>query len=232
MVVNKPAHMLVHPSKPGQIHTLLDELQQLLVYELANGAKISILNRLDRETSGLVLVTKRTEVARLLAKAWQKREFTKTYLAIVHGLPVDDRFSVKASICRKVDVEDSEINIQRMVHRSGKASHSDFEVIGRFGDVSLLKCRLQTGRTHQLRVHLEHVGHPIVGDKIYGHDGSPYLEFVKSGWTRALQNRLQISRHALHASGLEWGSHYWQAPFPEELREFLKKKGANDLTLP
>ena len=225
--MNKPAHLLVHPSKPGDPPSLLEGLKHLLAFELATGGSLSIINRLDRETSGLVLIAKNQQTASKLGKAKQNRAFEKSYLAIVHGEPEVDNFSISAPICRKREVEPSEIYVRQTVHESGKLSESEFEVLERLDGVSLLKCKLLTGRTHQLRVHLEHAGWPIVGDKIYGHDGGAYLEFINTGWTNKLAKQLEINRQALHASELVWGSHRWTAPLPQELREFLKKKGAN-----
>lgn len=227
IVVNKPAHLLVHPSKPGNPPTLLDGLQQLLIYELATGGQISIMNRLDRETSGIVLVAKHAGAATRLARAKERNEFTKIYRAIVHGHPARADFEIDAPILRKGEVSPSEIYVRQAVHPGGVASITKCRVLDRFDKAgapfSLLECELITGRTHQIRVHLESVGHPLVGDKIYGHSGRAYLDFIKTGWTEALEAELLLNRQALHAAELIWQDWHWKAPFPDDLAEFLKK---------
>ncbi len=225
---------MVHPSKPGNPPTLLDGLQQLLVYDLATGGQLSILTRLDRETSGLVLVAKHKAAATRLGKAMAERQFQKTYLAIVHGWPTQESFVIDAPILRKGEVEPSEIHVRQLVHPDGRPSRTECRVTGLYGSeqrpYSLIECRLITGRMHQIRVHLESIGHPIVGDKIYGHDGSPYLQLVAGGWSEQLKDLLRLDRHALHATRLAWDDHEWHAPLPEVLREFLKKEG--EITAP
>ncbi len=225
IVLDKPAHLLVYPSKPGGPVTLLDELEQLLVYELATGGQISIINRLDRETSGIVLVAKTREAARVLGKAMDRKQFQKSYHAVAHGWPENDGFEVDAPILRMGEVATSPIYIRRTIHPAGKASLTRFRVLKRFlrggGKFSLLECQPVTGRTHQIRVHLEHAGYSIVGDKIYGHSGDAYLEFIETGWTSRLAGQLFLDRHALHAAELVWKNERWRAPLPVELVRFI-----------
>jgi len=232
IVLDKPAHLLVYPSKPGGPVTLLDELEQLLVFELATGGQISIINRLDRETSGLVMVAKTREAAGILGKAMDRKEFQKSYLAVVHGWPENDEFEVDAPILRMGEVIPSPIYIRQMVHPAGKASLTRFRVLKRFlrgsGRFSLLECQPVTGRTHQIRVHLEHAGFPIVGDKIYGHTGKAYLEFIETGWTPGLEEQLLLNRHALHAAELAWRHEKWRAPLPVELERFINGSAGPD----
>lgn len=227
IVVDKPAHLLVHPSKPGNPPTLLDGLEQLLMYELATGGSLSIINRLDRETSGIVLIAKHKQAATELAKAREQKEFTKIYQVIVRGWPQDDEFVIDAPIIRKGEVASSDIYIRQMVHPDGSPSESRFGVVERLEKngfrYSILRCHLVTGRTHQIRVHLEHAGVPVLGDKIYGHTGQPYLDFIKRGWTQQLERQLLINRHALHAGELKWRDFSWKSPLSKDLQEFLKK---------
>ncbi len=210
IVVDKPAPLQVHPSVPGNPPTLLDGLRELLAYEIANGARLSIINQLDRETSGLVLVAKNRATARGFHHAMERRRTRKTYFAIVHGWPREARFTVDAPLRRKGEFTESAIWVKRAVHPGGSPAITEFEVsssveletpVGtRF---SFLRVRPHSGRTHQIRVHLAHAGHPILGDKIYGGDESAYLEFIESGWSRDLEGRLYWPRHALHCEGLE-----------------------------
>ena len=218
IVVNKPAPLLVHPSKPSPVRTLWDELNALLAYEVHTGGRLSIITRLDRETSGVVLIAKHHEMAREFSLLMQRRKFTKTYAALVWGWPEDDTFTINVPLLRQGEVQPSSIWLKRMVHSTGQKSETRVTVARRFRHegkrFSFLTLQPITGRMHQLRVHLSHVGFPIVGDKIYGPDEHCYLQFIEDGWTPQLAARLLLPRHALHACALElpdWGKR-WEAP--------------------
>lgn len=228
----KPPHLLVHPSKPGNPPTLLDGLRDYFAFEIANGGQLAIVTRLDRETSGLVLVSKTREAAGRLGRAMEAREFRKTYHALVHGWPEEDRFTVDAPLRARREVEPTPIHVMQTVHPGGKASRTGFAVERRFraptsngNRFSLLRCEPLTGRMHQIRVHLSHAGFPIVGDKIYGPGEQCYLDFVEKGWTRALSRTLLLDRQALHASRLGWGEREWSCGLPEDMIRFLEKSG-------
>ena len=125
IVVDKPAPLLVHPSVPGNPQTLLDGLQGLLAYEIANGATLSIINRLDRETSGLVLVAKNATAARRFSTAMQERVVKKEYIALARGWPEDDDFVVDAPLRRKGEVAESPIWVKQMVVLAAAGDHED-----------------------------------------------------------------------------------------------------------
>jgi len=127
---------MVHPSVPGNPLTLLDGLQALCAYELICGGQLSLINRLDRETSGIVLVAKNKSAARNLSKAMERREFRKFYHAIVWGWPDEDGFVIDGPLLRKGDVEPSPIWVKQMVHPAGKESRTRFEVECRFERVT------------------------------------------------------------------------------------------------
>lgn len=228
LVVDKPPHLMVHPSVPGNPPTLLDGLQALCAYELVTGGQLSLINRLDRETSGLVLVAKHKSAARTMSKAMERREYEKAYLAIVWGWPEEDHFVVDGPILRKGDVEPCPVWVQQIVHPDGKACRTRFDVLKRFekettagGRFSLLRCHPETGRMHQIRVHAHAGGFPIIGDKLYGTDPQHYLDFIETGWTPALQTALLLNRQALHAAELRWRDWHWQAPLPTDLASFI-----------
>lgn len=226
IVVDKPAHLLSHPNKPGNPPTLLDGLEGLLGFEIANGAQLSVITRLDRDTSGLVLVAKHRDAARELSFAIQNHEIGKEYLAIVSGWPDADRWTVDAGILRKGEIEPSPIWLKRMVHSDGKPCLTEFQVESRFerdeGRFALVRCFPKTGRMHQIRVHLAHAGFPIVGDRIYGPDENCYIEFIETGWTPKLAQQLLIDRHALHAAQLTYADWTWTTPLAPELAAFME----------
>jgi 23S rRNA pseudouridine1911/1915/1917 synthase len=232
--VNKPAPLQIHPSKPGDAGlTLWDGLRALLVFELTNGGQISLINRLDRETSGLVLVAKNIATARLFGKAMMRRQVSKSYLAIVHGWPEWENLTVEAPIIRQGEVKETKVYVRQCVHESGVPCHSEFRVQRRFERsmelrterFSIIEATPHTGRMHQLRVHLSHCGFPVVGDKLYGMDETCYREFMDTGWTPSMQSRLWLPRQALHSHKLELettdGRRAWTAPLTEDLEKFI-----------
>jgi len=210
IVVDKPAPLQVHPSVPGNPPTLLDGLQDLLAYDLANGARLSIINRLDRETSGIVIVAKNRKTARLFNLAMQRRQVAKEYTALVWGWPEQDAFTVGAPLRRKGEFEKSPVWVRQAVHPDGAVARTGFSVLERLERktsngtrFTLVRAWPETGRMHQIRVHLAHVGHPVIGDKIYGPDERCYLEFIETGWGDALQEKLLLPRQALHCQRME-----------------------------
>ncbi|MEN3940238.1 RNA pseudouridine synthase [Prosthecobacter sp. SYSU 5D2] len=230
IVVDKPAPLQVHPSTPNGTWTLWHGLNELLAYEMTNGGQISIINRLDRETSGTVLVAKNQPAARRFGIAMQERQFHKSYMAIVHGWPEWGELDLNAPVLRKGDVAESPIWVKQMVHPDGAACQTRFRLLQKTvhpvaGPLALVEAAPVTGRMHQIRVHLAHLGHPILGDKIYGKDERCYLDFIETGWTPDLENRLHFSRQALHSHRLEVRaadfSLAWEAPIPAEMAAWV-----------
>jgi 23S rRNA pseudouridine1911/1915/1917 synthase len=234
LIVDKPANLLVHPTKPGGPNTLWDELRKLLAFEIINGGQVSIVNRLDRETSGLVLVAKSTESARALGQMLARHQIRKLYQAIVWGWPDTDQFTVDQPLLRQGTVMPSKIWLKQTVHPNGYPALTSFRVLRRFTcnstPFTLIEAEPKSGRTHQVRVHLSHAGCPIVGDKIYGPDENYYLEFIASDWTPELQSKLLLPRQALHASGLEFvldsAPFNFSAPLPQDMEQFIERERA------
>lgn len=230
IVVDKPAPLIVHPANRKPEPTLLGGLEKLLAYEIGNGACLGIVTRLDRETSGIVLAAKNTAAARDFGGVFERREAHKEYLAIVNGWPEADSWTSAEPIIRAGELGPSDIWVRQVVDPSGKDCSTRFEVERRFereaGKFALVRCYPETGRMHQIRVHLAFSGFPIVGDKIYSGDGSEYLEWMADGWTAGLERRLHLPRHALHAAGLELEyagkAHRWEAGLPKDLVEFCE----------
>jgi 23S rRNA pseudouridine1911/1915/1917 synthase len=233
IVVDKPAPLQVHPAKPDSPPTLLDGLEHLLAYEITNGARLSIINRLDRETSGLVLVAKNRETARVFGKAMMRRHVEKEYLALVRGWPEQDVFTIDVALRRRGEFDPAApVYLMQAVHPEGAPSRTEILVqkrchrvlpCGTSVDFALVAARPLTGRMHQIRVHLAHAGHPVIGDKLYGPGGAAtYLEFIETGWSSRLEGDLLLSRHALHSCRLAveteaWGRLVFESPLPVDL---------------
>lgn len=236
LIVDKPAHLLVHPSKPDGPPTLWHGLRALLAYELATGGQISILNRLDRETSGLTVVAKTASAARRLGRAMMRREIHKEYLAITRGWPARDEFAIDAPILRAGEVNTSAVYLKQMVHPLGRPCRTRFKVERRWSPggtpCSLVRAFPETGRMHQIRVHLAHAGHPLAGDKIYTNDGADYLGFLETGWTPALAGLLLLDRHALHSAAITIEGRRWECPLPRDMRDWLESDGTDSGGLP
>lgn len=229
IVIDKPAHLRMHPSKPGGPWTLWHALRELLAFELVNGGQISLINRLDRETSGLTLACKNAAAARRFSMLMQRRGFEKEYLALVWGWPARDAYEIDAPLARKGAREPSKIWLKQCVHPAGSEARTSIVVEQRFaressngGLFSLVRAIPHTGRTHQIRVHLAHIGHAVVGDKIYGPDQAHYLDFIEAGWTPQLAASLLLPRHALHSAALRVPEENlaWKSPLPEDMAQF------------
>ena len=230
VAVDKPAPLIVHPANNKPEPTLLGGLENLYSYEIANGACLGIVTRLDRETSGVVLVAKHTAAARELGKIFELRKAKKEYLAIVIGWPEAVEWTSEKRISRAGDIGPSDIWVRQVAGDEGKECQTKFVVEKRFTredrPFALVRCFPLTGRMHQIRVHLAASGFPIVGDKIYSGDGSEYLEWMKTGWSEALAKRLLLPRHALHATKLviDWDGEKvsWEAELPADLLDFIE----------
>jgi 23S rRNA pseudouridine1911/1915/1917 synthase len=242
-VIDKPPFLLIHPTKPDGTRTLWQELRGLFAFEIAAGGQVSIVNRLDRETSGLVLVAKKAAIARRFGVLMQRRQLKKEYLAIVWGWPEWERIVVDAALDRQGKHQHSAIWLKQMIHPNGAPAQTEFKVEQRFARstgrarppgaplecvrsaerFSVIRAIPYTGRTHQIRVHLASIGHPVVGDKIYGPDEQFYLHFIESGWTAELERQLLLPRHALHSARLAIeGEHDWNSLLPDDLAEFVE----------
>ena len=238
-IINKPAGMMVHAgagatddarNRGTLVNALLHHLKNLS--SVGGELRPGIVHRLDKETSGLIVVAKNDETHRKLSAQFAAREVKKKYVALVHGWVKKDSGTIAQSISR------DRVRRTRMTTRllGGRAAVTHYRVVRRldtkFGKFTLLEVKIDTGRTHQIRVHMAAMGHPVVGDTMYG---AP--QQVKSSAARpdsrgrlALRSGQSISlaRNFLHAAELEFRhprtseTIALKSPLPRELQEFLK----------
>jgi 23S rRNA pseudouridine1911/1915/1917 synthase len=206
IVVAKPADLLSHPTRPDGAPTLLGWLQGKFPGEF-----IALANRLDRETSGVVLAARSPEAASELGRMTMRREIEKYYVALVTG-PVTAIYGyIDAPLGRLGVSGENPVWLRRGVippddalDRPSTPAQTEFWRLAAGAEMSLLRLHALTGRLHQLRAHLAWLGHPVVGDKIYGPDPHLYVKFIEHGWTEEHARQLILPRHALHAQELRF----------------------------
>jgi 23S rRNA pseudouridine1911/1915/1917 synthase len=208
LVVDKPAGLALHPTARYHVTTLTWALQTR--HRNADGQKPDPAHRLDRETSGLVACGRTPYFTRRLKAAFAARQVEKAYLAVVEGEPQCDRFEIDHPLV----LGGGRVKVKMRIDPAGAPSLTSCEVVQRFRGLSLLRCVPQTGRQHQIRVHLQAAGFPLVGDKLYGPSEEIFLRLAESGGqppppgefddliTPQERAALRLWRQALHASEL------------------------------
>ena len=204
MVVEKEPFVVVHPTKGHQSGTLANGLIKLFKDKSIN-SKIRFVNRLDRDTSGILIVAKNSYCHSILTKDDAMHEMEKKYYAVVGG------HLEKESGVIDLPIDKSEDGIRRMVSEKGQRAVTRYKVIDKLEQATLLEISLETGRTHQIRVHFSHIGHPLLGDELYGGDMS------------------LLNRQALHCFELGFYSPrkseiiYIKSELPHDMRELVKE---------
>src|ERR1700678_2484218 len=235
-VVNKPAGMMVHAGSGATdearsggtlVNALLHRFQTLS--STGGGLRPGIVHRLDKETSGLILIAKNDKTHEALAEMFADRRITKTYVALVQGKLPEDGATIQAPISR-----DSVRRTRMTTRRLDGARHaiSHYRVVERletrFGPFTLARVRIETGRTHQIRVHMASISHPVVGDTLYG-AAARIIALPLSTTRKAAREVLELKRNFLHSSELEFAHPITgkliqlTSPLPGELEEFLQK---------
>jgi 23S rRNA pseudouridine1911/1915/1917 synthase len=207
LLLDKPAGIIVHPTHGHYTDTLANGVMH---YWQSKGEKHRFrpVHRLDRETSGALLIAKNKHAHHVLSEQWQRNEVTKEYWAIVHGQLVEDHGTIDAPIDRSPDDRK-----YRIVTATGYPSVTHYWVEKRFSQATWARIRLETGRTHQIRVHMKHLGHPLIGDQFYG----------------GIEEEIAMQRHALHAYRLMFRHPRtdepmdFQSPMPNDMKQLLNQ---------
>ena len=250
LVVNKPAGLVCHPTKGDCLSSLIARVRIYLgCCPLRQGVKdciyrssgecpwdsvefidpllsVNFINRLDRETSGVMLITKTQEAARIYGKIMREGRIKKSYQAIVKGIPEPKAGLIERPLGAD---ENSTVVVKDCVREDGYPSETVYRLVKSFerdGNVySLLNVFPGTGRKHQIRIHLSWMGCPIVGDKLYGESPEYYLAFVENRLSEEQRQKLILPYHALHAKSLSFTTfsgkeYYFECPPEKWFREF------------
>ena len=206
LIINKQPGIIVHPTKGHPEHTIANGLMKYME-EAEQNFKIRFANRIDMDTSGIIVVAKNANAQNELASQMRRGTVKKKYIALVEGIISEDHFEIDLPIGRP-----DPISIQRTVmYEGGKEALTEVQVLERYEEHTLVEVTLHTGRTHQIRVHLSHIGHPIAGDALYG--GGDEL----------------ICRQALHAHYIEFDHPFthervsFEADLLDDMREAIAK---------
>jgi 23S rRNA pseudouridine1911/1915/1917 synthase len=215
LVINKPVGLVVHPGSGNWEGTLLNALLHYAP-QLEDVPRAGIVHRLDKDTSGLLVVAKTLTAQTALVRQLEARSVQREYLALVHG---------ELTRAGKLDAPIGRHPTQRVkmaVVESGKPAVTNYQIEEKFPSCTLLRCRLETGRTHQIRVHLARIGHPLVGDSVYRKGPQkcvPQLRALLTGFPRqALHATRLVLEHPVSGERMEW-----QVPLPEDMTQLLQQ---------
>jgi len=220
LAIDKPAGLPMHTTAKFWKNTLVALLRERYPEE-----RLQICHRIDRETSGVLLVARTREAASFLKRAFAARTVKKTYLALVHGIPSPPAGVIDAPM----GLLDTRTHIKMGVISEGSPALTRYRVERAFAHHALVEAAPETGRQHQIRVHLAHLGHPIVGDKLYGASEQAFMDYCDSGLTPELLDLFDgLPRHALHAARLVFPHPETkemitvESPLPDDLGDYMK----------
>jgi 23S rRNA pseudouridine1911/1915/1917 synthase len=230
LIVDKPAGWLVHPTRPDGTFTLIDWLRGEYPDEF-----LSLISRLDRETSGLLLVGRGKENASIFGKMQQRREIQKSYLALVHGRPPESGV-IDQPLDRLGKHRPSQIYVRQAVIPDTYPAQTEYRTVETrthptIGEISLVEATPKTGRLHQIRAHFEYIGHAVVHDKIYGQPDRVFLNYID----KDTETKYKMARHSLHSSKI---SFIWmnstiscEIPIPADLSAIWEGSELNSVTV-
>lgn len=227
LVFDKPGWVVCHPSKDGPWSSLVGAVRAWRGMATAH-----LVSRLDRETSGVILLAKHPGAASVAQTAMERRWVEKTYLAVLEG-----ELAEPTLVDQPLGPDEtSDIAVRTAVRAGGSPASTFLEPLARAGGLTLARVQPHTGRKHQIRAHALWMGHPVVGDKLYGRDPSLYLEFAREGWTARHARSLAHPRQALHAARLDFRApslaRVFRAPLAADLRQLVRDRmGLGDLAL-
>ena len=230
LVINKPAGMVVHPGHGNYTGTLVNAMAHHLNVDNAmemDDPRMGLVHRIDKETSGLLLVAKTPDAKTFLSGQFFRKETQRLYVALVWGNVAEDEGAIEGNIGR--DPKDRMLMRVFPDGKQGKPAVTHYKVLERFGYVTLVQCRLETGRTHQIRVHMKHIGHTLFNDERYGGNDvlrgtryAKYKQFVNNCFTLC-------PRQCLHARSLGF-THpetkeklYFESNIPEDMQAVIDK---------
>lgn len=219
IAINKPSGLLSVPDREGKEVSLKQLLQERYNH-------IWTVHRLDKDTSGAIVFAKNEQTHRSLSVQFESREVEKYYVGLVHGIPTPESGSVDAAI-----MEHPVKKGVMITHKKGKPSLTDFTTIESFGSYSYMHFRIHTGRTHQIRVHMKHIGHSIVCDDLYGNGEPVMLSSIKKKFHLSKKEETEhplFNRLALHAeqvlfTGAQKQQYRIEAPLPKDMRALLQQ---------
>ena len=220
LVVNKPGWFVCHPSKRGPWSSLVGAARELLGLDT-----LYLVGRLDRETSGVVLIAKNKVAGRKWQKALEAKQVRRTYLAILEGDLIEE-VKVEGYVGNDPD---SKVFVKQRVtanSRTSKKAKTYFYPLYSANGYTFISVITKTGRKHQIRLHAQSIGYPLVGEKLYGHDESYYLDFCESGWNPLWMEKLGMDRQALHARRFGYldGKEKFEAELPLDIKSFLESR--------
>lgn len=210
LVVNKAAGLSVHPNKPNQLHTLANGIAYYYQQQ-GIAAKVRHIHRLDKDTSGTLLLAKHAYAQAILDKDLRERKIHRQYYAVVHGRMEEEHGTYCFPIAR-----DPRHGTRRMVSPNGETAITHYHCLATKGEYSLVECKLETGRTHQIRVHFRHAGHPLVGDGLYGGDPTLFPRQALHAFTIQFQHPMDGRQMQI------------DAPIPSDLQRLFVRLGLKE----